>query len=342
MKAVRFHEYGDASVLRYEDVPEPVIGPGEALVCVHAAAVNHVDIDMRDGTSRLPISLPHTLGFEVAGDLAELGDGISGWTVGQRVAPQYQIHCGHCPRCIEGEHSLCEHTQMLGVQLPGGYAQYVKVPARALLPIPDDVSYTDAAAVQTTFGTAWHALIRRANLRAGETVLVSAAGSGVGTAAIQVARLAGARVITSAGNAEKLEQAIQLGAAAGVNYREQDLTAEVLELTDGEGVDVALEHVGGQVFEASLKTLRANGRMVVVGGHGGEVVPLDLISLFRKQWSIIGCQRQTQAELQHIFDLVSSRELHPTIHTILPLSEAARAHSILERREQFGKVILTP
>lgn len=342
MKAVRFHEYGDASVLRYEDVPEPVIGPGEALVHVRAAAVNHVDIDMRDGTSRLPISLPHTLGFEIAGDLAELGDGVSGWTVGQRVAPQYQIHCGQCPRCIEGEHSLCEHTQMLGVQLPGGYAQYVKVPARALLPLPDDVSYTDAAAVQTTFGTAWHALIRRADLRAGETVLVSAAGSGVGTAGIQIARLAGARVITSAGSAEKLEQAIQLGAAAGVNYREQDLTAVVLELTNGEGVDVVLEHVGGQIFEASLKTLRPNGRMVVVGGHGGEVVPLDLISLFRKQWSVIGCQRQTQAELQQIFDLVSSRELNPTIHTILPLSEVARAHRILERREQFGKVILTP
>jgi NADPH:quinone reductase-like Zn-dependent oxidoreductase len=342
MKAVRFHEYGDASVLRYEDAPEPVIGPGEALVRVRAAAVNHVDIDMRDGSSRLPISLPHTLGFEVAGDVAELGGEASGVTVGQRVAPQYQIHCRQCPRCLEGEHSLCQRTQMLGVQLPGGYAEYVKVPAWTLLPIPDDVSYTDAAAVQTTLGTAWHALIRRASLRAGETVLVSAAGSGVGTAGIQVARRAGARVIASAGSAEKLERAAQLGAAAGVNYREQDLTAEVLELTQGAGVDVVLEHVGGKVFEASLKTLRPNGRMVVVGGHGGEVVPLDLIVLFRNQWSVIGCQRQTEAELRQVFDLVSSRDLRPTIHTVLPLGEAAEAHRILEHREQFGKVILTP
>ena len=342
MKAVRFHEYGDASVLRYEDITEPIIGPDEALVRVRAAAVNHVDIDMRNGSSRLPISLPHTLGFEIAGDVAELGNGASGASVGQRVAPQYQIHCRRCPRCLEGEHSLCQHTQMLGVQLPGGYAEYVKVPAWTLLPIPDDVTYMDAAAVQTTLGTAWHALIRRANLRAGETVLVSAAGSGVGTAGIQIARHAGARVIASAGSAEKLERAVQLGAAAGVNYREQDLTAAVFELTGGTGVDVVLEHVGGPVFEASLKTLRPNGRMVVVGGHAGEVVPLDLITLFRNQWSVIGCQRQTEAELRKIFDLVSNQELRPTIHAVVPLAEAARAHQILERREQFGKVILTP
>jgi NADPH:quinone reductase-like Zn-dependent oxidoreductase len=342
MKAVRFHEYGDTSVLRYEDVPEPEVGPGEALIRVRAAAVNHVDIDMRDGSSRLPISLPHTLGFEIAGDVAELGDGVSGATLGQRVAPQYQIHCRECPRCIEGEHSLCQRTQMLGVQLPGGYAEYVKVPAWTLLPIPDDVSYTDAAAVQTTLGTAWHALIRRANLRAGETVLISAAGSGVGTAGIQIARRAGARVIASAGSADKLDRAAHLGAMAGVNYREQNLTAVVLELTQGRGVDVVLEHVGGQVFEASLRALRPNGRMVVVGGHGGEVVPLDLIVLFRNQWSIIGCQRQTEAELRQIFDLMSSHELRPTVHQILPLSEAAQAHRILEDRRQFGKVVLAP
>jgi len=323
-------------------VPEPVVGPGEALVRVRATAVNHVDIDMRDGSSRLPISLPHTLGFEVAGDVAELGSDVTGVTVGQRVAPQYQIHCRQCPLCLEGEHSLCQRTQMLGVQLPGGYAEYVKVPAWCLLPIPDDVSYTDAAAVQTTLGTAWHALIRRANLRAGETVLVSAAGSGVGTAGIQIARLAGARVIASAGSEAKLQRAAELGAMAGVNYHEQDLAEAVLELTHGAGVDVVLEHVGGKVFEASLKTLRPNGRLVVVGGHGGEVVPLDLIVLFRNQWSVIGSQRQTEAELRQIFDLMSSQELRPTIHTVLPLAEAAQAHGILERREQFGKVILTP
>lgn len=342
MKAVRFHEYGDVSVLRYEDAPEPTVGPGEALVRVRAAAVNHVDIDMRDGSSRLPISLPHTLGFEVAGDVAELGGGTPGVTVGQRVAPQYQIHCRQCPRCLEGEHSLCQRTQMLGVQLPGGYAEYVKVPAWTLLPIPDNVSYTDAAAVQTTLGTAWHALIRRANLRAGETVLVSAAGSGVGTAGIQIARRAGARVIASAGSAAKLARAAELGAAAGVNYHEQDLTTAVLELTQGEGVDVILEHVGGKVFEVSLQALRPNGRMVVVGGHGGEVVPVDLITLFRNQWSIIGCQRQTEAELRQVFDLVGSGDLRPTIHAVLPLADAAEAHRILERREQVGKVILTP
>ena len=342
MKAVRFHEYGDRSVLRFEDVPEPTIGPGEALVRVRAAAVNHVDVDMRNGSSRLPISLPHTLGFEVAGDVADLDGDAEGIAIGQRVAPQYQIHCRQCPQCLEGEHSLCQRTRMLGVQMPGGYAQYVSVPAWTLLPIPDDVSYEQAAAVQTTLGTAWHALIRRANLRAGETVLVSAAGSGVGTAGIQIARHAGARVIASAGSAQKLEAAAQLGAAHGVNYLEQDLTAEVLSLTKGHGVDVVLEHVGGKVFEASLKTLRPNGRLVVVGGHGGEVVELDLIVLFRNQWSVIGCQRQTESELRQIFEMVGHRELRPTIYKVLPLAEAAEAHRILEDREQFGKVILTP
>ncbi len=342
MKAARFHEYGGRDLMVYEDVPDPVLGSGEVLIRVRATGVNHVDIDLRNGSSRFPLKLPHILGLEVAGEVVDLAPDVVGLSVNSRVTPLYQINCRSCRFCVEGEHSLCRNTKLLGLHLPGGYAEYVKVPAWCVLPLPDRVSYGEAAAFQTTFGTAWHSLISRALLRAGETVLVSAAGSGVGSAAIQIAGLAGAIVIASAGDDRKLDRARELGASFGVNYRTQDLTQEVLAFTGSEGVDVVFEHVGGEVFSKSLKTLRPNGRLVVVGGHGGEIVPLDLITLFRNQWTVIGCQRQTEGELRAVFELIRQGILKTVIHAVVPLEEAAEAHRILEEREHFGKVILRP
>jgi NADPH:quinone reductase-like Zn-dependent oxidoreductase len=329
-------------VLRVEDVPTPEPGPGEALVRVGACAVNHVDIDMREGTSRLPLTLPHTLGFEIAGEVAALGDGADGVAVGDRVAPLYQIHCRECEWCRRGEHMHCERIRMLGVQSPGGYAEYAVVPAWALIPLPDGLSFEQGAAIQTTFGTVWHALVTRVGVAEGSWVLVNAAGSGVGTAGIQVAKLLGARVIASAGSDEKLERARAIGADETVNYRTESLAERARELSGGPGVDVVMESVGGDVLEQSLAALAKNGSVVTVGAHAGEVVPVDVILLFRHQWSLVGSVRATAEEIRHCIELVASGQLRPVIHETLPLEQAAEAHRILEAREQFGKVVLVP
>ncbi len=342
MKAVRFHDYGDADVLRFEDAPEPEIGSRDVLIRVRSVGLNHVDIDMRDGSSRLPLELPHTLGFELGGDVAAVGSEVEEFSEGHRVTPLYQIACRECEPCLAGRQQFCERLEMLGVQRPGGYAEYIAVPAHAVVALPEAMSYDQAAATQTTFATAWHCLITRAALRAGETVLISAAGSGVGSSGIQVARRAGARILASAGSDEKLDLARELGADVVVNYERENLTEAVLEATGGRGVDVVLEHVGGEVFERSLGAVATGGRVVVCGGHAGEVVPLDLITLFRNEWSVIGCARATEAELRRVIELVGRGELEPVISDRLELEEAARAHEILEQRRQFGKVILHP
>jgi NADPH:quinone reductase-like Zn-dependent oxidoreductase len=342
VKAIRFHEYGSADVLREDDVPMPEPGPSEALIRVRACAVNHVDIDMRNGTSRLPLALPHTLGFEIAGEVAAVGDQANGIAVGDRVAPLYQIHCRTCEWCRRGEHMHCEQIRMLGVQSPGGYAEYAVTPVWALIPLPESLSFEQGAAIQTTFGTVWHALVSRVGVTKGQWVLVNAAGSGVGTAGIQVAKMLGAHVIASAGSDEKLERAREIGAEATVNYRTEDLAGRVRELTDGRGVDVVMESVGGGVLTGSLSALPKNGSVVTVGAHGGEVVPVDVILLFRHQWSLIGSVRATAEEIRHCIDLVASGQLSPLIHATLPLDLAAEAHRILENRQQFGKVVLVP
>lgn len=342
MKVVRFHEYGSAEVLRHEEIPTPEPGPGETLIRVRACAVNRVDIDMRNGTSRLPLALPHTLGFEIAGEIASLGEGVTEVAVGDRVSPLYQIHCRECEWCRSGEHMHCQSIRMLGVQSPGGYAEYAVAPAWALISLPDSLSFEDAAAIQTTFSTAWHALVTRAGLREGQWVLVSAAGSGVGTAGVQVAKMLGGRVIASAGSDVKLERARELGAEAAVNYASEDLASRVREITGGRGVDVVLECVGGDVLRAALEGLAKDGKVVTVGAHAGEVVPVDVILLFRNQWSLIGSVRATADEIRHVVDLVAEGRLRAVVHAVFPLEQAAQAHRVMEERRQFGKLILVP
>jgi NADPH:quinone reductase-like Zn-dependent oxidoreductase len=231
---------------------------------------------------------------------------------------------------------------MLGVQAPGGYAEYVAAPAWALIRLPQTLTYEDAASIQTTFSTVWHALVTRAHLREGEWVLVNAAGSGVGTAGIQVARLLGGRVIASAGTDHKLDRARELGAEATVNYRTDDLATRAREVTDGRGVDVVMESVGGDVLTASLDALGKDGRVVTVGAHAGEIVSVDAIRLFRNQWSLIGSVRATEQEIRHVVDLVGRGRLRTVVHQTFPLEDAAEAHRVVEDREQFGKVVLAP
>lgn len=342
MKAARFHEYGDASVLVLDDAPDPVAGHGEVVVRVRACGINHVDIDMRNGSSRLPLQLPHTLGMEFAGEIAALGDGVVGWAVGDRVTPIFQVHCDTCDMCKSGDHNHCRNLNMLGIQSPGGYAEYVVVPAWVLYRLPDGMSYEAAAATQTSFCSALHALRTRAGVREGDWVLINAAGSGVGTAGIQVVRHLGGRVIASAGTDAKLARATELGADAVVNYSRENLTEAVLAATGGRGVDVVFEFVGGEILRQSIDTLTTFGKLVCVGAHAGEVEPVDFIDLFRNEWSLIGSARSTFGEIVESLDLVAQGRLHPVVHSVFPLAQAADAHRLMEARGHTGKILLAP
>jgi NADPH:quinone reductase-like Zn-dependent oxidoreductase len=341
VKAVRFHEHGGRDVLRLENVPTPEPGDGEVLVRVRACALNHFDVDLRENVSRWPLPLPHVLGVEFAGDVAALGANVEGLREGQPVWVLHEIPCLECEYCLAGMDNLCLAAQMYSVQRPGGYAEYALAPARAVFPLGDG-SHDAAAAGQIVFTTAWHMLMTRGELRAGETVVVNASGSGVGHAAVQIAKLGGATVIATAGSDEKLARSREEGADHVVNYRTEDVTARVLDLTKGRGADLVIEHVGGDLFGASLNSLRKHGRLVTCGGHAGEVVELDIIPVFRNEWSVIGSRTGTVRETELVMDLIAAGKLNPRIHARLPLAEAAEAQRIIEERQQFGKVLLLP
>lgn len=342
MKAVRFHEHGGRDVLQLEDVPDPEIGHEDVLVRVRSCGLNHFDIDLRENVSRWPLPLPWILGVEFAGEVAAVGKDVEGLREGQRVWVLHEVPCGTCRYCVSGEDNLCQSAEMWSVQHPGGYAELVAAPARAVFPLPDEVSWDQAAAGQIVFTTAWHMLVTRGQVRPGETTLVSAAGSGVGHAAIQVAALAGARVITTAGSDEKLEKARTDGAKETINYAREDVTERALEITGGLGVDLVVEHIGGEQFGACLSALRPGGRLITCGGHAGEVIDFDIIPLFRNEWSVIGSRTGTTEEIKLVMRLIADGSLRPRVHAALPLAEAAEGHRILEEREQSGKVVLNP
>ncbi len=342
MKATRFHEYGGPDKLRYEEVPDPVPSSGEVLVRVRACAVNHIDLDICAGTSRIPFSLPHTLGIEVAGEIAAVDSPAAQWKVGDRVTVNFVLYCGTCSACRAGNDNICETRQMMGVSVAGGYAEYVLAPARCLLPLPSNLSYEEAAATQVAFGTAWHMLIALGKLLPGETVLVNSAGSGVGSAAVQIAKLVGARVLATVGSDEKRAAVAELGADVVWNHQTQDVVAEVGKETAGRGVGLVFEHVGGEALRRSLQCVGVCGRIVTCGAHAGEVVPLDVVDLFRKQVAVIGCYTATSREIETVLGLVAAGKLKPVVYKVLPLAEAAQAHELMAARKQVGKIVLVP
>ena len=342
MQVAWFHRYGEADVMVCEETRKPTAGPGHAVVRVRATGINHVDLDVRAGTSRIPLTFPHILGREFAGEVAELGDKTSVMKEGDRVWVSCRIPCGVCEFCISGRDNLCERGGYFGMDVPGGYAQYVRVPLAALQSLPAHVGFEDAAASQIAFGTAWHVLINRGGLRAGQTVLIQAAGSGIGSAAVQVARMAGATVFATASSERKLQLAKALGAQHLINYSEGNFAEKVLALTGGKGVDLIMEHVGGSVFPRSLECLRTDGTLVTAGAHAGEVVSLDIIPLFRRQLRIVGSKNATTTELRTVMDLVAEGKLKPVIHRSFPLAEVAAAHRVVGSRDIFGKVLLLP
>ena len=336
MKAVRFYEHGGPEVLRYEEAPDPVRGPGEVLVRVRACALNHLDIWNRRGVVRLP--LPHILGADVAGEVVE--SSASEFPAGRRVMLQPGLSCGRCEACLEGRDNECPYYDVLGSQSDGGYAELVRVPVQNVIALPDAIGLVEAAAFPLTFVTAWHMLITRARIRPGEDVLVLGAGSGVGQAAIQIAWLHGARVFATAGTDEKLGRARELGAHEVINHYTQDLPAEIRRFTDKRGVDVVIEHVGEATWERSLKCLARGGRLVTCGATTGYKAGIDLRFLFARQYSLMGSYMGTKAELLRAAQFFFGGQLRPAVDRTFPLADAAAAHADLEASKQFGKVVL--
>jgi len=340
MKVAQFHKFGGPEVLVHEEAPKPAPKPGEALVRVRAVGINHVDLDHRAGTSRIPLTFPHILGREFAGELAgDAGD----FKDGDRVWVTCRIPCRRCELCLAGRDNLCIQEGYFGLDIPGGYAEYVAVPIANLNALPSNVRFEDAAAAQIAFGTAWHVLINRGSLQAGQTVLIQAAGSGIGSAAVQVAKLAGAAmIIATASSEKKLEQAKALGATHLINYRKENFAEKVMALTGGRGVDVVMEHIGGEVFTESLKCLARGAIIVTVGAHAGEVVQFDIIPFFRRELRLSGSKNASVLELRKVMGLVADGKLKPVIHKALPLAQAAEGHRVVDSRDFFGKVILLP
>jgi NADPH:quinone reductase-like Zn-dependent oxidoreductase len=340
MKAVRFHVHGGPEVLTCEDAPDPRPSPGEAVVAVRACALNHLDLWERRGIPRVTFPMPHISGSDVAGDVVEGGDALA--PNGSRVMLQPGSSCGRCAACLSGRDNFCPRYDVLGYRSDGGYAELVKVPLRHLIPIPESIDYVEAAAFPLTFLTAWHMLFTRARLRRGEDVLVLAAGSGVGQAAIQLARLHGARVIATAGSAPKLIEARRLGADETIDHSTQDVAAEVRRLTGGRGVDVVIEHVGEATWEKSVRSLAQGGRLVTCGATTGAAGGLDLRFLFARQLSILGSYMGSKGELLEAARFLFTRQVRPVVDRTFPLRDAAEAQRRLEAREQFGKIVLIP
>jgi NADPH:quinone reductase-like Zn-dependent oxidoreductase len=342
VKAVVFHEFGGLDVLRVEELDDPQPGPGEVVIDVTASALNHLDVDVREGISRFPIGLPHVLGIEVVGRISALGDGVGGWAVGDRVMPYLMDTCGRCRYCRTGRESLCLEPGFISFSTSGGYAEKLACSARHLMRVPDELTDEAAAALQIAFGTAWHMLFTRGGLRAGETVLVNSVGSGIGSAAVQLAHQAGATVIGTASSDEKLARATDLGMDHGVDHQTQDVADEVMRITEGRGADLAFEHVGGRLFQQALDSLCKDGRLVTCGAHAGEVVEFDIIPFFRTQKSVIGSFVYTREEVEQCLRLARRGKITPLVHKVFPLDDAREAMATMERREHFGKLVLMP
>ncbi len=342
MKAAYFAEHGGPEKIVFGDYRDPAAGAGEAIVRVAACALNHVDLLLLDGRFPPPQGLPHVNGCEVTGTVEALGAGVNNVKPGDRVIVFPGFACGRCEYCLRGERTVCLTYGYLGAHRDGGYAELVKAPAENLLPLPDNVSFEAGAAVPLAMLTSWHALIAQAGLKPGQTVLVQAAGSGVGSAAIQIARLVGARVITTVGSDDKVEFARSLGAEAVVNYRSNDFVDEVRKWTNRRGVDVVVEHIGAETFERSIYCLTRLGTLVSIGSHGSHWGRMDLRHVYSKNLRIVGTNLGSIGELRTLMEFVAAGRLKPTVDRVFPLSETRAAVAYLAERRNRGKIVLAP
>jgi NADPH:quinone reductase-like Zn-dependent oxidoreductase len=340
MKAVRIHEFGGPEVLRFEDVPDPQPRQDQILVRVKACAMNHLDIFVRKG---LPgVKLPHILGSDIAGEIVSVGEYVTGFKPGQRVLLAPMHFCNHCAKCVAGLQNQCAEFTVLGNLVDGGNCELIAVPAVNVIPIPDALDFDQAASVPLVFLTAWHMLVGRAGIRPGQTVLVLGGGSGVGIAAIQIAKLFHARVITTAGDETKLEKARALGADHGINHYKQKISQEVRAITNKAGVDIVIEHVGAATWDESMKSLKAGGTIVTCGATTGPNAAFDLRFLFTRQLSFLGSYMGTMGELHEVLKHVFAGDLKPVVDRTFPLKDARAAHEYMESSQMFGKIVLQP
>ncbi len=342
MKAVRIHQHGGPEVLRYEDVEEPSIKANEILLRVRACALNHLDLYVRSGIPGIQYTMPHILGSDIAGEVVRVGDLCTRIQPGQRVLLSPGLSCRQCEYCVSGEDNRCRRYGLFGNIFDGGNRELMPVPEYAAIPIPESMSFEEAAATPLVFLTAWHMLFARANLQAGEDVLVLAASSGVGMAAVQIAKLFHCRVIATAGGEAKLAKAKELGADYVIDHYTQDISAEVKKITGKRGVDVVFEHVGEATWAKSMESLAPFGRLVTCGATTGYDVKLDLRFVFSKHQSVLGSYMGTLGELHRVLKFVFQGKLKPVIDRVFPMSEIADAHRYLENKEQFGKVVVVP
>jgi NADPH:quinone reductase-like Zn-dependent oxidoreductase len=343
MKAVIFKEHGGPEVLQYtEQAPLPSIKADEILVQVRACALNHLDVWARGGLPGIEIPLPHILGNDIAGVVQEVGQLVTWVRAGDEVMLQPGVSCGHCIDCLRGQDNMCAEYDILGYRRDGGYAELCAAPGVNAIPKPKNLSWEEAAALPLVTVTAWHMLCTRAQVQPGETVLVHAAGSGVGSIAIQIAKLRGARVIATAGSDEKLQKARELGADEVVNYTSADWPKEVRRLTGKAGVDVVFEHTGAETWPGSLQTLRKNGRLVTCGATSGYDARTDLRQVFYRHLSLLGSFMGSKAEMLDAMNFIGRGEIRAVVDRTLPLAEARRAHELMEDRAQFGKLVLVP
>ena len=341
MRAIVFHQHGEPDVLKYEDAAEPSLRANDVLVRVKACALNHLDLWVRRGLPNVPLPLPHIPGSDIAGEIAKIGADVTNVRVGQKVVLAPLVSCGKCPACLAGLDNYCRQATNLGYMIDGGCAEFVRAPEVNSLPYPENLKWEEAAAIPLVFQTAWHMLITRAQLQPGEDVLILGAGSGVGSAAIQIAKFFGSRVITTAGSDEKLAKAKELGADYLIHHKSQKIRDEVRRITNKRGVDVVFEHVGTATWEDSLASLAPAGRLVTCGATTGYDAKVDLRFLFSRQLSLLGSYMGTKSELHTVMKLVAAGKLKPVVDRVFALAEAAAAHAYLESGSQFGKVVLS-
>ena len=342
MKAIVIHEHGEADVLRYEDAPEPQMRADEVLIEVRACGINHLDVWTRQGLPNVEIKLPHILGNDIAGTVRAVGELVEHVRPGDEVMLQPGVSCGRCRECLAGQDNLCPRYDILGYRRDGGYAELVAAPAVNVITKPQGLTWEEAASLPLTLLTAWHMLVTRARLQAGETVLVHAAGSGVGVMGIQIAKMLGARVIATASTEEKRARARALGADDAVDYVQTDWAREVRRLTDKRGVDVVFEHTGAATWEGSINSLKTNGRIVTCGATSGHAATFDLRQLFYRHLTFLGSFMGAKHELIDALPFVERGLIRPVVDRALPLAEARQAHELIARREQFGKLVLVP
>jgi NADPH:quinone reductase-like Zn-dependent oxidoreductase len=340
MKAIQFRKFGGPEVLQVVEIPTPLPGAGEVLVRLKAAALNHLDLFVRAGDRESKIPLPHIPGSDGAGIIAGLGAGVAGINEGDRVVLYPGLSCGTCEFCMHGKENLCRFYRVLGTLEDGTCAEYVKVPASNVLPLPQNMLYEDGAAFALVAITAWHMLVTLAKVKKNDIVLIHGAGSGVGSMAIQIVKHFGARVITTAGSEGKLEKAAALGADDLINYQTTDFAQRVRELTAKRGVDIVFEQIGGEVLQKSLTILTKGGTLVTCGASGEYLVNTDFRYVYFKHLSILGSIMGTRAELGETLRLAGKGKLHAVIDSTFPLADVAGAHRRLESRKQFGKVVI--